>query len=359
MSDSTLHINLKNITHNYKYIASKSRTAKTAAVVKANAYGLGVEKVSKTLLKAGCEDFFVATLDEAIELRRYIKSANIYVFHGIKKSETKEFYQHKITPILNDVEQIILWEKFANNLGKKLACIINFDTGMNRLGINFEYAEDVKLYLENAKSLDVKYVMSHLACIGLKSHEMNNLQKKRIAEIKKIFPKNKITFANTGGSFSGKDFQYDLLRPGSGLYGIKGSFVNEDIKHVVSIKAKIIQLRDVENDGTIGYAATHEINAGSRIAVVPVGYADGYLRTLSNNSYGFFADKKVPLVGRVSMDMLIFDVSKIPANKIKLGDEIELIGDNFTVDEVAKKAGTIGYEILTNLGSRYKRIYTN
>mgnify|MGYP002777136753 CR=1 FL=1 len=359
-SDSFLEIDLGAIAHNYKYLAKKSGAAETAAVVKANAYGLGVKQVADKLEKSGCKSFFVATLDEALELRSAMKKNSIFVFHGLGKNQEKIFLEKQIIPVLNDIYQIDLWKKFAKKIQKKLPSVLHIDTGMNRLGLSQQEAKKFLADKKNFSSLDIKYLMTHLACANEQS-AMNSIQLEDFGAITALQPDIPSSIANSSGIFLGQKFRQDLVRPGSALYGVNPSSSNKNpMKNVVTLTAKIIQIREITGKReTVGYGATKTISAGSRIAIIPVGYADGYLRHLSNSGIVYFDGCELPIIGRVSMDLTIIDITKISPNKIKIGSEIELIGRHVPVDLVAKKAGTIGYEILTNLGSRYNRKYKN
>lgn len=353
-SDITLEVDLGAIQHNYKLLRSLAGHALCSSVVKANAYGLGVAKVAPALYAAACRDFFVATADEALELVKILPpEAKIYVFHGVKKGEEDEFAENNIIPVINDFYQLEEWGHKAKVEGLKLPAILHFDTGMNRLGFNWTDAKKVSLK-DALRFLDVKYVMSHLSSAENQEDEQNTLQLKRMNEVRKHFPKALVSLSNSWGTLGAKCYHFDMVRPGCALYGVRGNST-AGLKHVATAKAKILQIREVTEDGFVGYGATKEVKAGAKLAVVPLGYADGYLRSLSNKGYAFLREREFPLVGRVSMDLTIFDVTS--ATKIKVGDELELIGNNYTVDDIAKNAGTIGYEVLTNLGSRYKRVY--
>ena len=338
-ADSTLVIDLGAIKSNYEKIKNLSPNAITGAVVKADAYGLGVEPVSKKLQSAGCKDFFVATLDEAVELRGILPSENIYVFHGVGEGQEPVFLDKNLIPVLNTSSQV---ERWNNVKGEKPPAILHFDTGINRLGLNMSEAEGL-----NISNIEIKYIMSHLACAATPENPKNKEQLENFNKIKASFPDVPATLCNSGGVLLGEDYHFDLTRPGISLYA----------SGVVTLKSKIIQVREVESAGAAGYGATYEVKAGSKLAVVPVGYADGYMRSLSNNSFAYIGDIKVPIAGIVSMDMIILDVSD--AGDVNIGDEVELIGDNFTVDMMADMAKTISYEVLTGLGSRYKRVYLN
>jgi alanine racemase len=352
-SDAVLQIDLDAIAKNYGLLCKTAAKSECAAVVKANAYGLGVKQVAEKLQQKGCKSFFVANLDEAILLRKILgEEPRIYVFHGVRAGQEKEFQKYFIIPVLNDFYQVEIWNNFAAKNDAQLPAIIHFDTGMNRLGISHYDAEKFEDY--NTDNIRIDYIMSHLASISSPEDELNKLQLQRINKIRKLFPDSKVSFANSGGVLTAKCYHFDLARPGSSLYGIKGKR-DVDLQNVITLKAKILQIREIGENGTVGYNGVAKVKKGMRIAVVPAGYADGFLRSLSNNSFAVFNGIKLPLLGKVSMDMMIFDVTKLP--QIKVGDEVELIGTNYTVDEIAQNAGTIGYEILTSLGARYKREY--
>lgn len=355
-SDSILEVKLDRVASNFKHLCSSSGSAACSAVVKANAYGLGVGPIAEKLYETGCRNFFVATLDEAIELRYFLdKKAKIHVFHGVKSGEEGEFVKYDLIPVINDFYQLEIWSEHSKELGNKLPCIIHIDTGMNRLGISYERLDELE---ESGlmDKVDVRYMMSHLSCIIEEGHPLNRSQAEKMRIIKERF-NIPCTLANSRGVIAGEEYHFDMVRPGSMLYGIKGNACHTKIQNVVTLKSKIIQLRKVESDSFVGYGAMAAVKKGERLAVVPVGYADGYQRILSNNSHGYIGKKKIPMVGRVSMDMVIFNISDIPENEVNIGDHIELLGESQRVDELAERANTIGYEIMTSLGDRYKRIY--
>ena len=200
--------------------------------------------------------------------------------------------------------------------------------------------------------------MSHLACADEPKHPMNEQQRTLFNALRTILPATKASFANSGGIFLGPEFHYDLVRPGAALYGLTRSCgASEKIQQVIGLKAQILQIRVVDTESTVGYAASRTVPAKTRLATVAAGYADGYQRSLSNSGHGYAAGIKVPVAGRVSMDLTVFDISKVPESCIRPGDDIELICERQTVDDVADAAGTIGYEILTSLGARYAKHY--
>lgn len=354
-SDITLEIDIGAVKENYLALKNLAVNAICSAVVKANCYGLGVTDVVPSLLQAGCTNFFVATLDEGIELRKIVPDKNIYIFHGVKKGEEREFESSNLIPVLNDHYQLEVWSNFAKDKKVKPNAVLHFDTGMNRLGFCYPHAEEIK-NSDLIKSLNIKYVMSHLSCITVPEHELNGSQLERMNGIRKIFSGVPASLANSRGVVSGNQYHLDMVRPGAYLYGVSGTSGLFKSEPVVTLKAKILQVRNLKEDGYIGYCGASLAKKGMRIAVTPLGYADGYHRILTGNSYAFYKGHKLPLLGRVSMDMTIWDISSVPENEINVGSEIELMGKNILIDDLACRAQTIGYEILTGLGGRYRRV---
>jgi alanine racemase len=350
-SDIRLKIDLGKIADNYRILVEKSGNAKCAAVVKANAYGIGVIPVSKKLYSVGCRDFFVATLDEAIELRQELLSndANIYIFNGIREGQEKYFVENNLVPILNNLQEVVVWSEYSRINSKNLPAIIHIDTGMQRLGMRFA---DFMQSASRLANLDIKLVISHLSCADDTNHEMNARQLELFEEVQLLFSQYKYSIANSAGIFLGEDYHFDLTRPGCALYGVNPN--NEKINpmnNVVSLQAPIIDIRAVEAGNSIGYGAAYIVNRNSIIATIPVGYADGYLRCLGNKSYCYIGENRIPVVGIVSMDLITLDVTDVP--EADLGVMVEVIGDNVTINDLAQWAGTIGYEIITSLGNRY------
>jgi alanine racemase len=354
--DSRLVIDLNALAANYQFLKAKAEGTLCAGVVKANAYGMGVEPVAKRLAKEGCTQFFVATLDEALELRKVIKKQEVAVFHGVRAGQEKELIAQNITPVINDIYQLDVWLAAAKKAAQKLPVILHFDTGMNRLGMHFESAADVALKLASG-ALDVRYVMSHLACANELEHALNKTQLKHFNTVRKHFPGVPVSLANSAGVFLGDCYHFNMVRPGVALYGVSPMHQEGVMQPVANVYAKVLQIRTLKKAETVGYGATQTVPAGHRLAVVPVGYADGYMRSLSRKGAAFAEGKLLPLVGRVSMDLIVLDVTDIPEARLTVGTEVELLGANVTVDKLAREAGTIGYEILTRLGSRFEKEY--
>ena len=330
------------------------------AVVKADGYGLGLPEVGRALGAAGCDRFFVATIDEGIALRKAIgHRPAIYVLNGVMAADAVgEFGSHGLTPVLNSPGDIALWGNHCRDSGGGTA-ILALDTGMHRLGLTPAELRALAAAPGPLDGISLDYIMSHLACGEDPGHPMNEEQRARFDALRRNLAHAPASLANSAGIFLGPAYHYDLARPGAALYGIsRATGAPKKMKQAVGLKGKILQIRVVDSESTVGYGATGSVPAGSRLATVAVGYADGYLRSLGNSGHGYATGVKIPVVGRISMDLITFDITAIPAGALGQGDEIEMIGENQTVDDLADEAGTIGYEILTSLGRRYARRYT-
>ena len=349
---ATLTINLCNVTKNYTYIQKiVGKHVQVAAAVKCNAYGLGMGKIAQTLHQNGCKEFYVARLSEAIQLRKVLKSSQIYVLDGIMQGETGAFLKAKVVPVLNNQRQINLWEKCAVENNKILKCCIHIDSGMTRLGVDTYLADETLNTLAHSKYLKIAYVLSHLACSDEKNSAMNKKQLNFIQALKKKHPQFKYSFANSAGIFLGKSYHFDQVRPGNAIYGGCNKYP------VAELIAPIIDIHRIQAQSTVGYGATYKLSPGQIIATIPVGYGDGYFRCLGNRGHCFINDMKVNIVGRISMDLLCLDISKIPSRFQKIGQTVELIGKHISIEEIATLADTVNYEVFTSLSSRYERKY--
>ena len=362
ISNSFLEINIDSIIHNYQLINKKVRNTECAAVLKADAYGMGASVIAKALDKAGCSTFFVATIDEGIELRAcFRKNENkIAVLSGLLEESEDIFYYNKLTPVLNDIEQIKKWDIY--NRQKKISApgILHIDTGMNRLGLTISEFHDIMEKSTELKELHVGWIMSHLACGDQPDDIMNKKQLSFFLNTKKKFPNMKASLANSAGVFLGQSYHLDMVRPGIALYGSgSGSIPLKPLKQVIKLYSRILQIRTLSSGASVGYGASYRVSKSTRVATVGLGYADGYLRSLSNCSWVFFNSVRLPVIGRISMDYITIDITKIASEKIKKGDFIEIIGEKFTLDDLATVANTVPHEILTRLGTRHHRIYRN
>lgn len=359
-----LEIDLGGIVENWRLLAGIVAPAECAAVVKANAYGLGAAPVARRLAAAGCRMFFVATLDEGIALRRAIGGiAEIAVLNGPFPGTAAEFVEHCLLPVLNEPGQIEEWEKLSNSLsalrggegGGTPPAMLHVDTGMARLGLT---AREFAALVEFPSPIAWRAVMSHLACADTPDHPQNAAQQARFAAVAARLPDVTASLAASSGIFLGAPYHFDLVRPGAALYGVNPQPGRRNpLRQVVRLCAKILQVRQIDRGEPVGYGAAHVMEAPGRVATVALGYADGWLRSMSRRGCGVIAGTRVPLIGRVSMDLVTFDVSALPEDLVRPGAAIELLGPQYGVDEAAADAGTIGYEILTGLGARYHRIY--
>jgi alanine racemase len=365
-ADAVLTVDLARVAANWRKIRDLVRPAECAAVVKADAYGLGMDRVAPALANAGCRVFYVAQLDEGIALRRILAKdealpqAEILVSDGVLSGAEAEFATQRLVPVLNSLEQIERWAEFTRVQGR-LDAAIHIDTGMNRLGLSA--AEVDRLHAEPARlaSFGLRLLISHLARAEERASTMSEEQLARFQRCRAQLPPARAGIAASSGIFRAPEFHLDQVRPGAALWGIAPfAGAPNPMDQVVELHGKIIQVRDVDSLGTVGYGATHRLRRPSRIATVGVGYADGYLRALSNRSAGYLGNHPAPLVGRVSMDLVTLDVTDVPSELVHPGAWVELVGPHRTLDRIATDAGTNGYEILTSLGRsrRFQRRYT-
>jgi len=320
-----------------------------AGVVKADAYGLGLGPVARTLAAAGCTTFFVALAEEGLRLRRILPEARIFVLTGAMPGTERVLTEARLIPVLNTLEQAAAWLAHAP---ADAPHGLHVDTGMSRLGLP---PEDIDaLPAGFAPCL----VMSHLACADDPGHPLNAAQLAAFTQARQRFPTAEASLANSSGVFLGTGYGFDLGRPGIALYGGNPTpGAPNPMRQVVTLEARILQVRHVDTPLTVGYGATHQCEGGTRLATVAAGYADGVHRALGNVGKGILGDQSVPMVGRVSMDLIVFDVTAVPAGLARPGQSITLIGPSHTADDLAAEAGTISYEILTSLGHRTARTY--
>jgi len=363
---AVLTIDLDALANNYHTLTERLDGVKPAAVVKANGYGLGAGPVAKTLAQAGCRVFFVAHVEEGIKLRLALNeagnsdfiNAEIHVLGGLMPDTEETFDASRLIPVLGSLDQIHNWKQFCDRLDRPLPCDIHADTGMCRLGLPPEELAKLEIEPSRVDSLNINYVISHLACADEPDHPKNAEQLNAFRHVRRVLPQGKASFANSSGIFLGPDYHFDLARPGAALYGIAPVPGQANpMAQVIRLQGKIAQVRVVDTPQTVGYGATYRAEGPARIATVPVGYADGYLRYFSNKGSGYIGKIPVPVVGRVSMDLITLDITDVPEHLCAPGALVDLIGPNNPVDQIADEAGTISYEILTSLGNRYHRVY--
>lgn len=349
---ATLRVDLDALARNYALLRANAAPAECAAVVKADAYGLGVERVARRLLREGCRRMFVATLAEARELRAVVPDVQIYVLEGAIDGAVAELAELAARPVLNTLEQVERWR------GRGRAAL-HLDTGMNRLGLSAHDVGALVMRRELVAELELDFLMTHLACADEPEHSLNREQLERFARWRARLPTLPTSIGNSAGALIDAAHRGDIVRPGIGLYGGNPFASRQNpMETVVTLTAPILQLREIGEPQPVGYGATYVASPPARLAIVGAGYSDGYPRNLGNRGTAAVHGTRVPVVGRVSMDLIAVDVGALPHDRVRVGDPVELLGPTIGVDEVAAAAGTISYEILTGLGRRLKREYS-
>ena len=357
-----LTIDLAAIEANWRALGRRTMPAECAAVVKADGYGLGAEPVGKRLARAGCRSFFVADLAEARRLRAALPDPAIYVLNGVLPTTAAAFADINARPVIGSMAELAEWDAFCAGSGWHGGAALHVDTGMNRLGVSADEAAALAPRIR-AENHGITLVMSHLACADTPDNPANQTQMALFREVRLLYRGIPASLANSSGIFLGNGAHCDMVRPGAALYGVNPMPGKANpMQPVVHLQAHVVQVRTVGKGDAVGYGAAWTSRHAARIAVVAVGYGDGYLRAASatNEAPGadvMVAGKRCPLAGRISMDLMAIDVSALPEKAVRRGDLVTLIGDDVDVDHLANRAGTIGYEVLTNLGRRYHRVY--
>jgi alanine racemase len=357
-----LTVDLDALVANWRKLEKTAVPAECAGVIKADAYGCGTGPVARALANAGCKTFFVATLDEARLAREATPSAAIYVLDGFFQNCGDAFAEIDARPVIGDLNELAEWDVFCRRTGWAGSAAIHIDTGINRLGLTVTQAQGIIPRI-NAGDHGITLVMSHLACAETLNHPLNSRQLASFREIASLFSGVPASLSNSSGIFLGSQFQFDMVRPGAALYGVNPTpEADNPMQPVVDLKARIVQFRNLERGESVGYGATWTARRPTRLAIVAAGYADGYFRAAggSDGTRGadvIVAGKRCPVVGRISMDLMAVDITDLAPNVARRGHMATLIGEGITVDELAHHFGTIGYEVLTSLGSRYARVY--
>lgn len=362
-ADSAITIDLDKIVANWRYIDGLSApTTKTAAVLKANGYGLGSRAVATALARAGCERFFVASLTEAIELRTVLRQTShgdspIMVLHGVHHGQEADFMAHHLEPVLNDLEQISRWRLYSAKTGKTLPALLHFDTGMTRLGLDADQANWLVRNKQALKDLKLTYVLSHLVSGELIDDPINVRQLASFNKFLSSFPSIPASLANSAGAFLGSDFHFSMTRPGIALYGIHPSEdLESPLQQAFDWQARILQIRNAAAGDKVGYGGTYQLDRDSQIATLGVGYADGYCRQLGGMANVLIGGRPAPVIGRVSMDSITVDVTGFSQENL-CNSTASLIHADYCVKQMARDIGTIPYEIMTGLGHRAERHY--
>jgi alanine racemase len=356
-----LTIDLDAVVGNWRELARRAAPAQCAAVVKADAYGCGVEPVTAALAKAGCDTFFVAQLAEGRAVRATARDAAVYVLNGLAPESAAAHAACDLRPVLGSVAEIREWQDFVRATRWHGPAALHVDTGMNRLGLTFEEAERLAASADALPRLSL--VMSHFACAEMPDHPLNAKQIAAFQRVRALFPGVEGSLANSSGIFLGPDAHHDLVRPGVALYGGNPILPHlNPMRPVAHVQGRIVQVREAATGATVGYGATWTARRPSRVAIVSIGYADGILRATSpdpgkEGARAIVSGHPCPFVGKVSMDLIAIDVTDVPHDRPRRGSWATLLGDEITVDDLAAHAGTVSYEILTSLGRRYRRVY--
>jgi alanine racemase len=360
-----LTVDLDALAWNYRRLCQQlSRGTECAAVVKSNGYGLGIDRVAPVLAAAGARRFFVATIDEGLTLRRVLTEAGradaeIFVLNGPLPGTETDFRQAGLTPVLNSLGDLELWQAAARAAGTALPAAVHLDSGMSRLGLPDDEIDTLAAEPERLDGIALTHWITHLASAATPADPENAAQRQRFEAALARLPAAPASFANSSGVFLGPAFHHQLARPGVALYGVNPTPDQANpMRRVVTLRARILQVRQIDAGRGVGYGSTFRAQGPTRIATIAAGYADGLLRHLSNRGRVAIGGRLAPVVGRVSMDSITVDASALPPEAARPGAWAELIGDLYDQDALAADAGTIGYEVLTALGGRYHRVYT-
>jgi alanine racemase len=355
---AVLTIDLGALADNWRLLASlaqvKNPSAQTGAVVKADAYGLGIEAAVPALAKAGCKTFFVAHLSEARRARAVAPEATIFVLNGLPRGASKAMLDAGLKPVIGSMEEAKEWA--SHSFGNP--CALHVDTGMNRLGL-----DAAGLDQGGFKNLQIDLLMTHFAASEVPDDPANSRQIAAFAKVAQHFPDTPKSLLNSSGHFLADAPAYDLTRPGYALYGGNPTPGKPNpMMPVIGLESRIIQLREVEDGTKVGYNGTWTAKGSRKLATISLGYADGYPRngSASDRASGgaaLIGGVVCPFAGSVSMDLIIIDVTDVPSHVLSRGAPVTLIGGELDLDTVGAGARTIGYEMLTSLGKRYQRHY--
>ena len=364
-----LSIDLTALQKNWQQLADLAPNAECGAAVKAQCYGIGLEQSVKALNQAGCKTFFVALPDEGKQVRDAAPDAIIYVLCGLMSGQAEFYAQHDLRPALATPNQVQEWQDFCQAKEHKRAAALHIETGINRLALS---EADVRVLANDPDAFvhfELTLVMSHLACGDTPGDSKNQQQKQKFDQLRALLPDVPASLANSPGTFLGEEFTYDMVRPGIALYG--GNPFSDranPMSAVASLYAPLLQVRDICAGETVGYSATWSAKRDTKVGIIGAGYRDGVSRQLSSPAVSspsiggpscvFIGGHYAPIIGRVSMDLITVDLTDVPIEYQREGQQVELMGRNVTVDDIARWSGTIAYDVLTSLGSRYARIYS-
>mgnify|MGYP000873490887 CR=1 FL=1 len=360
-SSGILTIDLSAIQENWRRLNRAVSSANVAAVIKADSYGLGAHRIGPLLAEEGCRSFFVATLYEGLAARKYLPaSARVFVLGGSPAGTEDLFVTSNLIPVLFSVDAVRRWQSFVVARQITPACAIKIDTGMTRMGLSL--AEFAELCGTPTFAINVQLIMSHLACAEDTEHPLNRLQLTRLASLqataKKQWPQVEFSLSNSSGIFLGPEWHFDWVRPGAALYGINPTpGKSSPVVPVIRLALPVMQKRELTETATLGYGAEAKLSPPARVLAVAGGYADGLHRILGPRGEGWIGRERVPVIGRISMDITLFDASALTLEAFARVEEIEIINTEQDVNMLSARNTALGYEVLTSLGSRFQRRY--
>ncbi len=341
-----LHISLAALKSNidfFRRIIKKS--TELSAVVKSDAYGLGITKIVPEIAKCDVKSFFTATISEAIKVRSCSPHSEIFTLNGFDFLNAKLYKEFNITPVINNILEA---QKFIEIFNQTHSAALQLNTGMNRLGLN---KKALFGNLDKLNSLPLNLILSHLACADDISNRENIIQKNLFIELCKTFPKIRKSIAASHGTLLGNEFHFDMVRPGIGLYG---GIKNSGLDKVIQIKVPVLQNFIIDKNMQVGYNFTYKAKHKMKVATLSIGYADGLPRILSNRGRLFYENIPCPIIGRISMDLVTVDISHLPI----IPEYLCMFSPEYQVDDFAKDCKTISHEVLVNLGERISRVYS-
>ena len=353
-----LYIDKNALIDNYQFLKDYTASNHILPVLKSNAYGVGVEFIAPILHQAGANGFFVARPEEGVYLRTILKDAAIYILDGYLKADDHLYSDYKLFPVLHDKEQIYDYNQKGKEINGKLSAALNIDTGMNRLGMERKDIQAILPFNEKYPWINCHYLLSHLACSYDACHLKNQDQYNLFIQIAQNFPDIPAMLSSSGGTFLDKKFHFDAIRPGISLYGVCPQKEKKTgLKPVLTLTAPILKIRTVQPHETVGYGMLAQAESQRKLAALAIGYADGVSLYHMHEGYVFIKGFKAPIIGRISMDLMMVDITDIPA-KISVFDQAEIFGPNISLQEFADRIHTTAYVILTSLSQRIKRVYS-
>ncbi|WP_299349007.1 alanine racemase [uncultured Maritalea sp.] len=359
-----LTVDLGAIVGNWRTFSGIARNAKVGAVVKANAYGLGIPAVVSALFDAGCELFFTATVEEALNVRLYCPSASIYVFEGLITENVPYYADTNLTPVLGSIADLKNWHECAP---KDAPYALHVETGINRYGIEHSRLQEARTFITDTQCPEPVLIVSHFACADEPENPMNNEQIGLFKRALKLFPNVAASLCNSSGVFLPAATHFDVVRAGIALYGGRVTEQTTQLRPVIRLAARVMQFKTIPKGQSLGYGAGYLADSDTRIAICGIGYADGLIRAASLKTettntktiVGWIGNHAVPMIGRISMDCVVYDVTAVPKEILEQCAGIEVLNDRTTIDDFADAANTIAYEVLTRLGARLERQYIN